>query len=33
MFKLDGDRLILETPPERAAGADVVYSIVWQRVP
>jgi hypothetical protein len=33
MFKLDGDRLILETPPERAAGADIVYSIVWQRVP
>jgi hypothetical protein len=30
-FKLEGDRLTLKTPPERAAGSDVVYSIVWQR--
>ncbi|HZF15024.1 MAG TPA: lipocalin-like domain-containing protein [Steroidobacteraceae bacterium] len=31
LFKLEGDRLILKTPPERAAGNDVIYSIVWQR--
>jgi Lipocalin-like domain len=31
LFTLEGDRLTLRTPPERAAGADVVYTIVWQR--
>jgi hypothetical protein len=33
LYKLEGDRLVLRTPPERAGGADVVYSIVWQREP
>jgi lipocalin-like protein len=33
LFRMEGDRLILQTPPERAAGADVIYSIVWQREP
>jgi hypothetical protein len=30
-FALQGNRLTLRTPPERAAGADVVYVIVWER--
>ena len=33
LFKLEGDRLILQTPPERAGGTDITYSIVWQREP
>ena len=32
-FRLEGDRLVLQTPPERAGGSDVIYSIVWQREP
>ena len=30
-FELDGDRLTLRTPPERAGGADITYVIVWER--
>ncbi len=30
-FVLDGDRLTLRTPPERAGGADITYVIVWER--
>lgn len=33
VFKLEGNRLILQTPPERAGGTDVTYSIVWEREP
>jgi len=32
IFSIEGDRLILQTPPERAAGSDVIYTIVWQRL-
>ena len=30
-FVLDGNRLTLRTPPERAGGADITYDIVWER--
>ena len=30
-FVLDGNRLTLRTPPERAGGADITYVIVWER--
>ena len=30
-FILDGNRLTLRTPLERAGGADITYVIVWQR--
>ena len=30
-FTLSGNRLTLRTPPERAAGADITYVIVWER--
>jgi hypothetical protein len=30
-FVLNGNRLTLRTPPERAGGADVTYVIVWER--
>ena len=30
---LDGNRLTLRTPPERAGGADITYFIVWEREP
>ncbi len=30
-FILDGNRLTLRTPPERAGGADITYVIVWER--
>jgi hypothetical protein len=30
-FVLEGNRLTLRTPPERAAGADVTYFVVWER--
>jgi hypothetical protein len=32
-FKLETNRLTLGTPPERAGGTDVTYSIVWEREP
>ena len=28
---LDGNRLTLRTPPDRAGGADITYDIVWER--
>lgn len=30
-FVLEGNRLTLRTPPERAGGADITYVIVWER--
>jgi len=30
-FSLEGNRLTLRTPPERAGGADITYVIVWER--
>ncbi len=30
-FILDGDRLTLRTPPERAGGADITYVVVFER--
>ena len=30
-FVLDGERLTLRTPPERAGGADITYVIIWER--
>ncbi len=30
-FELDGNRLTLRTPPERAGGADITYVVVWER--
>ncbi len=30
-FVLDGNRLTLRTPPERAEGADITYDIIWER--
>lgn len=30
-FVLDGDRLTLRTPPERAGGADITYVIIFER--
>ena len=30
-FILDGNRLTLRTPPERAGDADITYVIVWER--
>ena len=30
-YELEGDRLTLRTPPERAGGAYVTYFIVWER--
>jgi hypothetical protein len=30
-FVLEGNRLTLRTPPERAAGADITYVIIWER--
>ena len=30
-FVLDGNRLTLRTPPERAGGADITYVITWER--
>ena len=29
-FVLDGDRLTLRTPPERAGGADITYVVVFE---
>ena len=28
---LDGNRLTLRTPPERAGGADITYVLIWER--
>ena len=30
-FTIEGNRLILRTPPERAGGADVTYYVTWER--
>jgi hypothetical protein len=30
-YKIEGNRLILRTPPERAGGADVTYYVTWER--
>jgi hypothetical protein len=30
-YKIEGDRLILRTPPERAGGTDVTYYVTWER--
>ena len=30
-YTIEGDRLILRTPPERAGGADVTYYVTWER--
>jgi len=30
-FKIEGNRLVLRTPPERAGGADVTYYVTWER--
>ena len=30
-FEIEGNRLILRTPPERAGGADVTYYVTWER--
>jgi hypothetical protein len=30
-FILDGDRLTLRTPPERAGGADITYVVIFER--
>ena len=31
LFVLEGDRLTLRTPPERAGGADITYVVTWER--
>ena len=30
-FKIEGNRVILRTPPERAGGADVTYYVTWEK--
>ncbi len=30
-FTVEGDRLTLRTPPERAGGADITYVVIWER--
>jgi hypothetical protein len=30
-YTIEGNRLILRTPPERAGGADVTYYVTWER--
>lgn len=30
-FSIDGDRLTLRTPPERAGGEDITYYVIWER--
>jgi hypothetical protein len=30
-YTIEGNRLILRTPPERAGGADVTYFVTWER--
>jgi len=30
-YEIEGNRLILRTPPERAGGVDVVYYVTWER--
>ncbi len=30
-FTIEGNRLTLRTPPERAGGADIVYVVIWER--
>ena len=30
-YTIDGDRLTLRTPPERAGGTDVTYYVTWER--
>jgi hypothetical protein len=31
--KIEGDHLMLHTPPMQVAGADIVFHITWERVP
>ena len=31
LFVVEGDRLTLRTPPERAGGADITYVVAWER--
>jgi len=30
-YEIEGNRLVLRTPPERAGGVDVVYYVTWER--
>ncbi len=30
-YTIEGERLILRTPPERAGGTDVTYFVTWER--